>query len=224
MARRSRGRRRISTAPTAPSRSSASTSTASSPAPDVVIDDTVVGWPARSLKDIPPGDYFVQALINRYETFHRADGHTIKMPMDQGEGQHWDSKPGNFYSKPVKMHLDAGERRRDQDLDGPGDSADRAADGHRAGEVPPRAERSADEVLGPADVSRRDRVPAAGLGRASQRALSAARPPRPLSRRTPRATAGARRRRTPARPARRATTRWRRTSSTRTGTARSSRA
>ena len=27
--------------------------------------------------------------------------------MDQGEGQHWESKPGNFYSKPVKMHVDA---------------------------------------------------------------------------------------------------------------------
>jgi hypothetical protein len=77
------------------------------PGAEVVIDDKIVGWPARSLKDIPPGDYFVQALINRYETFHRADGHTIKMPMDQGEGQHWDSKPGNFYSKPVKMHVDA---------------------------------------------------------------------------------------------------------------------
>ena len=69
---------------------------------DVIVDEKVVGWPVRSLKELPPGDYFVQALINRYETFHRADGHTIKMPMDQGEGQHWDSKPGNFYSKPVK--------------------------------------------------------------------------------------------------------------------------
>jgi hypothetical protein len=77
------------------------------PGADVIVDDTIVGWPARSLKDLPPGDYFVQAIINRYETFHRADGHTIKMPMDQGEGQHWESKPGNFYSKPVKMHLDA---------------------------------------------------------------------------------------------------------------------
>src|SRR6478609_8307349 len=42
------------------------------PGADVVIDDTVVGWPARSIKDIPSGDYFVQALITRYETFHRA--------------------------------------------------------------------------------------------------------------------------------------------------------
>ncbi len=77
------------------------------PGADVIVDDTIVGWPAHSLKDIPTGDYFVQALINRYETFHRADSFTIKMPMDQGEGQHWESKPGNFYSKPVKMHIDA---------------------------------------------------------------------------------------------------------------------
>src|SRR3954465_15666188 len=76
------------------------------PGADVIVDAATVGWPARSLKDIPPGDYFVQALINRYETFHRADGHTIKMPMDQGEGQRWDQKPGNFYSKPVKMRID----------------------------------------------------------------------------------------------------------------------
>jgi hypothetical protein len=76
------------------------------PGQPVYIDERVVGWPARSLKDIPPGDYFVQALINRYETFHRGDGHTIKMPMDQGEGQHWATKPGNFYSKAVKVHVD----------------------------------------------------------------------------------------------------------------------
>src|SRR4051812_43158520 len=42
-----------------------------SPGVDVVIDDAIVGWPARSLKDIRPGDYFVQALFSRYETFHR---------------------------------------------------------------------------------------------------------------------------------------------------------
>jgi hypothetical protein len=76
------------------------------PGQDAVIDETVVGWPARSLRDVPPGDYFVQALVNRYETFHRADGHTVKLPMDQGEGQRWATKPGNFYSKPVTMHLD----------------------------------------------------------------------------------------------------------------------
>jgi hypothetical protein len=76
------------------------------PGQEVVIDEAVFGWPVRSLTDMPAGDYWIQALINRYETFHRGDGHMVKMPMDQGEGQHWDRKPGNFYSKPVKMHID----------------------------------------------------------------------------------------------------------------------
>ncbi len=92
------------------------------PGQDVRIDETVWGWPVRSVKDIPAGDYFVQALLSRYETFHRADGHTIKLPMDQGEGQHWDRKPGNFYSKPVKIHIDpsrGGEIRISMDQEVP---------------------------------------------------------------------------------------------------------
>jgi hypothetical protein len=76
------------------------------PGEAVTIDDRIVGWPLRSVSDMPPGDYFVQALLNRYETFHRGDGHIVKMPMDQGEGQHWATKPGNFYSTPVKVHVD----------------------------------------------------------------------------------------------------------------------
>ena len=78
------------------------------PGEAVVIDETAVGWPVRSLRDIPAGDYYVQAMLARYETFHRADGYTVKMPMDRGEGQHWSTKPGNLYSTPVKMHLDPG--------------------------------------------------------------------------------------------------------------------
>jgi hypothetical protein len=76
------------------------------PGQPVIIDEKIVGWPARSLRDIPAGEYYVQALLNRYETFRRSDGHTVKMAMDRGEGQHWDIKPGNLYSKPVKMRVD----------------------------------------------------------------------------------------------------------------------
>jgi hypothetical protein len=72
----------------------------------VIVDSQVVGFPVRSLNDIPPGEYWVQAFVSKYETFHRADGHTVKMPMDQGEGQSWSTKPGNLYSTPVKMRLD----------------------------------------------------------------------------------------------------------------------
>jgi hypothetical protein len=76
------------------------------PGAPAVIDASTLGYPAESLNDIPAGDYWVQAVLNIYETFHLANGHTLKLPPDKGEGQHWAVKPGNLYSKPVKMHLD----------------------------------------------------------------------------------------------------------------------
>ncbi len=72
----------------------------------VKFDDSVLGYPARSFRDIPAGDYTVQGVLSIYTTFHRADGTTVKLPADEGEGQHWDTKPGNFYSKPQKVHID----------------------------------------------------------------------------------------------------------------------
>jgi hypothetical protein len=75
------------------------------PGEEIFIDESVFGFPVRSIKDIPAGDYYVQALINRYETFHLKNGKTVKLPPDQGEGQHWNIKPGNFYSKPTKVNV-----------------------------------------------------------------------------------------------------------------------
>ena len=77
------------------------------PGKGVTIDDAAFGYPIRYLRDVPPGEYFVQAVLNRYETFHRSDGHTVKLHMDQGEGQHWNISPGNLYSKPQKITLGA---------------------------------------------------------------------------------------------------------------------
>jgi hypothetical protein len=65
------------------------------------------GYPIQSLKDVPAGEYYVQALLHKYETFHRKDGHVVKLPMDRGEGQQWNLAPGNLYSKPVKIRIDA---------------------------------------------------------------------------------------------------------------------
>ena len=76
------------------------------PGASVLIDDSVLGYPLRSLAEIPAGDYYVQALFNVYTEFHRADGHTIWAHMDQWEGQHFNRSPGNFISKVEKMHLD----------------------------------------------------------------------------------------------------------------------
>ena len=72
----------------------------------VSFESGVRGWPVRDLGEIPPGDYYVQAMLLRYETFHRGDGVTVKLPMDRGEGQNWSRKPGNLFSKPEKLHLD----------------------------------------------------------------------------------------------------------------------
>src|SRR5262249_49502750 len=66
------------------------------PDQEIVVDASTPGWPTRSLNDVPASEYWVQAVLARYETFHRADGHTVKMPMDHGEGQHWATKPGNL--------------------------------------------------------------------------------------------------------------------------------
>ncbi len=69
----------------------------------VIIDDEAFGFPIRSLSAVPAGDYFLQVVFNRYETFHLKTGHTVKLPPDQGEGQQWNRKPGNFISAPVKI-------------------------------------------------------------------------------------------------------------------------
>jgi hypothetical protein len=78
------------------------------PGTPAVIDASTRGWPVASVRALPPGDYWVQAVLNVYTTFHRADGHTIKAHMDQWEGQHWNRSPGNLYSEPQKVTLGAG--------------------------------------------------------------------------------------------------------------------
>ena len=76
------------------------------PGAEAVFDGTVFGYPLNSLADLPAGEYWVQALLNRYETFRLSTGHTVKLPPDKGEGQRWSRKPGNLYSLPAKMMLD----------------------------------------------------------------------------------------------------------------------
>jgi len=72
----------------------------------MLVDMHAFGYPIERLRDVPAGDYYVQVLLHKYETFHLKNGHTVKLPMDRGEGQHWNLAPGNIYSKPVRMHFD----------------------------------------------------------------------------------------------------------------------
>lgn len=61
------------------------------------------GYPIEKITDLPAGEYQVQALLHIYETFHRKDGHVVKLPMDRGEGQQWNQAPGNLLSVPKKI-------------------------------------------------------------------------------------------------------------------------
>jgi hypothetical protein len=76
------------------------------PGQPVVFDGTEFGYPIAALADIPPGRYYVQALFHRYETFRLATGHTVRLPMDRGEGQQWNLAPGNLYNDPVPVDID----------------------------------------------------------------------------------------------------------------------
>ncbi|NJD10093.1 MAG: hypothetical protein FIB01_06455 [Gemmatimonadetes bacterium] len=78
------------------------------PGQSIRFEGDVVGYPFRSLADLPDGRYRVQALLNRYRTYRRADGHVVKLPPDMGEGQQWASKPGNRYSTPRWLEVRAG--------------------------------------------------------------------------------------------------------------------
>jgi hypothetical protein len=70
------------------------------------IAEEAYGFPKERLSQLPAGDYYVQVVLHKYETFHLKNGKTVKLPMDRGEGQHWNLAPGNIYSTPIKIHYD----------------------------------------------------------------------------------------------------------------------
>jgi hypothetical protein len=70
------------------------------------VNGKAFGFPIQSLSAVPAGKFRVQALLHKYETFKRSDGHTVKLPMDRGEGQQWNRAPGNLLSTPRWVHFD----------------------------------------------------------------------------------------------------------------------
>lgn len=66
----------------------------------------VYGYPFASLADLPAGDYYVQALLNVYTTFHRSDGSVVSLHLPAGDGNDLFVSPGNLVSTPVLLHLD----------------------------------------------------------------------------------------------------------------------
>jgi len=78
------------------------------PGEEAVVDASASGFPLDSLRQVPRGRYRIQALLHKYETFRRADGHVVKLPMDRGEGQQWNKGPGNLYSTPREITIEPG--------------------------------------------------------------------------------------------------------------------
>ncbi|MDX2128190.1 MAG: hypothetical protein SFU91_04055 [Chloroherpetonaceae bacterium] len=76
------------------------------PRKPAIIDATVLGYPAKSISELKAGNYFVQALLHKYETFRLKDGRVLKLPADRGEGQNFRIAPGNLVSKPIRVSLD----------------------------------------------------------------------------------------------------------------------
>ena len=76
----------------------------------ITFDADVFGYPRASLADLPDGEYYVQALLHTYETFNLSTGQTVKLPMDNGEGQQWNRSPGNLLSKPQRMTISKGQK------------------------------------------------------------------------------------------------------------------
>lgn len=77
-------------------------------APDtfVALDSTAFGHPIVSLAGLPAGKYQVQACFHLYSRFTRADGKTVLLPPDRGEGQNWLRAPGNLISLPTAVEID----------------------------------------------------------------------------------------------------------------------
>jgi hypothetical protein len=82
------------------------------PGQQTLFDADTFGFPVPRLGDIEPGDYWVQAVLHRYETFERAAGPAVKLPASWAAGQQWSREPGNLYSTPVKLRVDGSFGRR----------------------------------------------------------------------------------------------------------------
>ncbi len=68
-------------------------------------------YPLENLKELKAGRYYIQALLNKYDTFELANGHSVQLPMDQGEGQHWNTSPKNIYSTPQWIEISASTKK-----------------------------------------------------------------------------------------------------------------
>lgn len=72
-----------------------------------VVTESATAYPLR-LAQLPPGDYYAQAIINVYQQLHRSDGHTIWAHMGDGRVEFFNTAPGNLYSDVQRVHIGSG--------------------------------------------------------------------------------------------------------------------
>ncbi len=73
-----------------------------------VVGDKALGYPT-SRSDLPPGDYFAQAVVNVYEQVRRADGHAIWVHLNDGRIEFFTQAAGNLYSDVQAVHIGDGK-------------------------------------------------------------------------------------------------------------------
>jgi pimeloyl-ACP methyl ester carboxylesterase len=82
------------------------------PGEHVIMNGSVPGDPESMLSHLAPGEYHVQALLNVYTEFRRADGHTVWAHMDQWDGQDINRSPGNYFSQTQTLRVVEGTPAR----------------------------------------------------------------------------------------------------------------
>ena len=75
----------------------------------MVVDSGAAAYPLNDLRELPRGDYYVQALLIRYTHVRRSDGHELWVPLSPTPlvAARF---PGNLYSKVQKLTLDGSQR------------------------------------------------------------------------------------------------------------------
>ena len=148
---------------------------------EIVVDERPSAGRRARLSDLPAGDYYVQAVLNRYETFHLRRRPHPEAAAGQGRGPALGrTSPATSIPSRSSVHIDPSASATDRAGARPGDPADRAQDRHRVRPPHPHPQRAAVEVLGPRRLHRRPRAVAQGLRQASRGALSADGVPRPF--------------------------------------------
>lgn len=79
---------------------------AASPGARFEIGTGVLGYPAEDMAQLPKGEYFVQAVFHKYQTYKLGNGKTVKLPAARGAGQNWRLEPGNIVSESIKVSFD----------------------------------------------------------------------------------------------------------------------